>query len=80
MWKEELEGKKVAVVLSGEDQIVHAQEVRKYLTGEEEPSARWEKDGLQVLYYPGLDHAMVFDTKERRRPVLEVLDGFVRDI
>jgi pimeloyl-ACP methyl ester carboxylesterase len=78
LWKEELDGRRVAVVLCGADQIVHAQEVRKYLTGEQEMSRRWKKDGLEVLFYPGLDHAMVFDTKERRKPVLDILHRFVR--
>ncbi|KIM88219.1 hypothetical protein PILCRDRAFT_814122 [Piloderma croceum F 1598] len=78
LWKEELEGRKVAVVLSGADQIVNAEEVRKYLTGEQELSRRWEMDGLEVLFYPELDHGMVFDTKERRKPVLDIVGRFVR--
>ncbi|KAG5644410.1 hypothetical protein DXG03_008577 [Asterophora parasitica] len=35
---------------------------------------------LEVLFYPELDHATVFDSWERRKPVLEVLGRFVRDI
>jgi Alpha/beta hydrolase family len=78
LWKEELEGRKVAVVLSGADQIVNAKEVGKYLTGEQELSRRWEMGGLEVLFYPGLDHGMVFDTKERRKPMLDIIGRFVR--
>ncbi|KAF7976521.1 hypothetical protein HWV62_6341 [Athelia sp. TMB] len=80
LWKEELEGKMVGVVLSGEDQIVEAEHVRKYLTGEDIAQNRWvNKDGgLEVLFYPGLDHAMVFDTKARRAAVLDILHRFVR--
>jgi len=78
MWKEELEGKEVGVVLSGADQIVPAKEVWRYLTGGEEEKERWVKDGLEVLFYPGLDHATVFDTVERRKPLLDILDRFVR--
>lgn len=75
MWKEDLEtGRKVAVVLSEDDQIVDARAVRKYLTGEE--SLRWEKDGLEVVWHPGLDHAMVWDTKESRAPMLEIIERF----
>ena len=77
LWKEELEGKHVCVVLSGDDQIVDAGEVKKYLTGGEE-ERRWEEGGLEVLFFSGLDHAMVFDTRERRRPVLDVVCRFVR--
>ncbi|KAH9848920.1 Alpha/Beta hydrolase protein [Lenzites betulinus] len=77
LWKEDLEGKKVAVVLCGKDQIVDANEVRRYLTGDEgEVEFLWEENGLEVLYYPDLDHAMVFDTKETRRPLVDVLRRF----
>jgi len=76
LWKEDLDGgKEVAVVLSENDQIVDAKAVRKYLTGEE--SLTWERDGLEVLWYPGLDHAMVWDTRERRRPMLEIVRRFM---
>ena len=52
-------------------------EVRKYLTGGEEEK-RWEKGELEVLFLSGLDHAVVFDTRERRRLVLDVVRRFVR--
>jgi len=68
----------VGVVLSGEDQIVDAEEVRKYLTGEQEMSRRWENNGLEVLFYPGLDHGTIFDTSERRKPMLDIIYQFVR--
>ena len=51
--------------------------MRKYLTGGEEEK-RWEKGELEVLFLSGLDHAMVFDARERRRPVLDVVCRFVR--
>ena len=79
MWKEDLDGRrKVAVVLSEDDQIVDAKAVRRYLTGEE--SLRWEKDGLEVVWYPGLDHATVWDTKERREPMLEIVRNFATTV
>lgn len=78
LWKEELENKQIGVVLSGDDQIVDAEEVRKYLTGEERMTKRWATDDLEVLFYPGLDHAMVFDTEDRRKPVLDIIHRFVR--
>jgi len=59
LWKEELEGQRVGVVLSEEDQIIDTEEVRKYLTGEHEMSQQWENDGLEVLFYPRLDHGAI---------------------
>lgn len=79
MWKEDMDGaRKFAVVLSEEDQIVDAKAVRRYLTGEE--SLRWERDGLEVMWYPGLDHATVWDTRERRKPMLEIVRGFTTTV
>lgn len=77
----------VAVSLAGRDQIVDAPAVHAYLTNGEQctPGAagagapsRWAQDSLEVLYYPELDHATVFDTRQRRAPILEVLHRFVR--
>lgn len=76
LWKEELRGREVAVVLSGEDQIVPSAEVWRYLTEEKDITARWSGDGLEVLFAPGLDHAQIFDTQERRRPLLEIVRRF----
>jgi len=81
----------IAVSLAGKDQIVDAPTVHAYLTGtgggnlgwQEQASAsagapsRWEQDGFEVLYYPELDHATVFDTLKDRAPLLEVLRRFV---
>jgi hypothetical protein len=75
LWKEDLNrGRQVAVVLSEDDQIINAKAIRKYLTGEE--SLTWETDGLEVLWYPGLDHATVWDTRERRKLLLEIVRRF----
>ncbi|KAJ3753095.1 hypothetical protein EV360DRAFT_97159 [Lentinula raphanica] len=85
---------KFAVVLSGKDQIVPAPLVRRYLTGEDEVKHLWSSSSasysaansvtdkpvidLEVIYNPDLDHAMVFDTKERRRDMVDVLNRFTR--
>jgi hypothetical protein len=78
MWKEELEGRPIGVSLSGCDQIVDAEGVRRHLTEEDEMKKRWEKGALQVLFYPDLDHAMVFDKHDWRLPLVNILHKFVR--
>ena len=50
LWKEELEGKHVCVVLSADDEIVDAGEVRKYLTGGEEERG-WEMGEFEVFFF-----------------------------
>ncbi|KAF8490445.1 hypothetical protein F5888DRAFT_1808101 [Russula emetica] len=42
------------------------------------PPSRWEQDGLEVLYFPELDHATVLDTPRDRAPLLGALRRFVR--
>lgn len=81
LFKEEIVGRRLAVVLAERDQIVDAKEVSRYLTGLDEPQPRWvnERDELEVIFNQGLDHATVFDTKERRRPLLEILGRFVKE-
>ena len=80
LWKEELEDKIVAVALSGQDQLANAEAVRRYLTGEEERTVYWSGRGqrLEVLCYPELDHAMIFNKRERWKRLMGVLDRFVR--
>ncbi|KAI0647630.1 Alpha/Beta hydrolase protein [Trametes meyenii] len=78
LWKEDLAGKEVAVVLSGKDQILDAAEVRRYLTDEEDGEIRfrWKTAGLEVLYYSDLDHSQVLDTPARRRPMVDIIQRF----
>jgi pimeloyl-ACP methyl ester carboxylesterase len=40
--------------------------------------SRWKQDGLEVLYFPELDHATVIDTPRDRAPLLGTLRRFVR--
>ncbi|EPQ57705.1 hypothetical protein GLOTRDRAFT_71571 [Gloeophyllum trabeum ATCC 11539] len=80
LWKDELEGKDVAVVLAEKDQIVDAGEVRWYLTDGAEEQFRWKKGKWEVLFYKGLDHSTVFDTPSRRRPLLDIVRKFVRQV
>ncbi|KAI0073954.1 alpha/beta-hydrolase [Panus rudis PR-1116 ss-1] len=75
LWKEDLKDKRVGVVLSGRDQIVDSLEVWRYLTdqGEADPTFHWQKDGMEVFYYPDLDHSKVFDTARLRKPLVDMV-------
>ncbi|KIY46852.1 hypothetical protein FISHEDRAFT_66270 [Fistulina hepatica ATCC 64428] len=84
LWREDVEAfvrdgeRHFAVVLSEADQIVNSRAVHRYLTGEEHPSFHWTgfNGNLEVLFYKGLDHATVMDTKARRSPMLDILTRF----
>jgi pimeloyl-ACP methyl ester carboxylesterase len=79
-------GRRVSVVLGGGDQIVPSAAVRGYLTGDASEVGEWARAGggserwvnrsgrLEVLWFPGLDHATVFETKERRKMLMRALE------
>ena len=81
LWKEDVEDRAITVSLAGEDLIVDTQVVGRYLTdspaeldGRSEWQERnWKGQGLDVLYFPRLDHAQVFDRKENYRRLVDVL-------
>ncbi|KAF7298468.1 hypothetical protein MKEN_01371900 [Mycena kentingensis (nom. inval.)] len=85
------EGRKrrVTVALAGKDQIVPSADVREYLAGTEgewgpptETCERWvaRAGALEVLWFPGLDHATVFETAARRRELIRVVDSGERPV
>lgn len=82
LWKEDLDGRRIAVVLSGCDQIVDVPEVREYLTEQEHGNEtfRWmnASGDLEVLYYEDLDHAQVFDLAKNRKPLVDIVHKFVQ--
>jgi len=78
LWKEDLEGKPVGVVLGGIDQIVDTGEVWRYLTGEEEFNLRWKSDDLEVLYFRELDHGGVFGAVQLRRLLVDMVTTFCK--
>jgi pimeloyl-ACP methyl ester carboxylesterase len=73
LFKEDIANLPTVAILSGSDQIVHAEEVRSYLTGGAELADHWKKDDLEVLFFPDLDHSVVFEVKQRRKAVLDAL-------
>ena len=76
LWKDDLDGKLVGVVLSGKDQIVDVKEVWRYLTGTEEVTSAWRQGNLELLYYPELDHSQVFEARRHRKPLVDMIVDF----
>lgn len=79
LWKEELDGLPSAVILAGQDSVLDAKEVWKYLTGQQtQPTEEWTTEiGMTVRWYEGLDHSQVLGTNERREPMVKLLQKFV---
>jgi hypothetical protein len=96
LWKEDIQRRRVTVVLGGKDLIVDTEVVGKYLTGADNGSREtgswkegiWKGDGLDVLWFRELDHMQVFDKKKTRGRLVDVVrryctewgEGFVGNI
>ncbi|KAF7553575.1 hypothetical protein G7046_g7075 [Stylonectria norvegica] len=67
LWKEDLKGHKVTVVLAGQDGIVDTPVIGAYLTGAEDwvfqpekwENGLWKGDGLDVLWFQDLHHGCI---------------------
>jgi pimeloyl-ACP methyl ester carboxylesterase len=80
LWKEDIRNRRVTVVLGGKDLIVDTKVVKAYLT--ENKSARreneawkeetWNGVGLDVLWFPELDHGQVFDKRRTRSRLVDI--------
>ena len=90
LWKEEIEGRRMTVVLSQNDIIVDAESVGKYLTrnkgvkaaddhrGGEWKKWKWDGRGLNVLWFEGLNHAEVFNAKNDREILIRILMNYFK--
>lgn len=62
-----------------EDVAGHKQmQLRTHSTANTEKSSRWRGSGLEVLWWDGYDHAGVFDSKQDRAKLVEVLVEYVK--
>jgi pimeloyl-ACP methyl ester carboxylesterase len=84
LWKEDVSGRDVTVSLGGRDLIVDTETLGKYLAGVDMKSedGSWkEKDwagkGLETLWFPTADHAQVFERKDGRKRLGDVVRRYV---
>lgn len=84
LWKEDLRGHDVTVSLGGRDLIVDTQTVGKYVNGVDLKSEdqswkdfEWRGHGLETLWWPTADHAQVFERRECRAKLVQVLLQYV---
>ena len=90
LWKEDIEGRKITIILSEKDIIVDAEAVGRYLTRargvramDDHRSDQWKRwawkgEGMDVLWFKGLNHAEVFDTKADRETLIRVLMDYCK--
>ncbi|KAL8674222.1 MAG: hypothetical protein Q9168_001390 [Polycauliona sp. 1 TL-2023] len=88
IWKHELEGRRVTVVLAGKDLIVNTEAVGRYLAGEESQatqdsswkSQEWKGTGLDIIWHGVLDHAQVFDSKPDYCQLVDVIRQYTKPL
>lgn len=83
LWKDDLTGRDVTVVLSGKDLIVDTETVGRYLAGRDLldgdgswKQSPWSGKGLEVLWFEHLDHAQVFDRPRDRAKLVKILQEY----
>jgi pimeloyl-ACP methyl ester carboxylesterase len=85
LWKEDLRGRDVTVSLGGRDLIVDTETVGRYLSGVDLKNEdgrwkdrKWKGRGLETVWWPTVDHAQVFERREGRARLAQVLREYVR--
>src|SRR5579871_6718605 len=84
LWKDELNDRHVTVILGGRDLIVDTEPVGAYLSDADDASKEvgaWKDKkltgcGLEVVFFPELDHAQVFEKKKRMMEVVEIVKRY----
>jgi hypothetical protein len=84
LWKEDIHGHRVTVVLAGRDAIIDTKAIGAYLTGSDNwvletggwKDGVWQGDEVDVLWFQDLDHGQVFDEKRTRSRLVQVVRRF----
>lgn len=73
-----MHGRRVTVSMSGQDLIVDTEAVGRYLSDVEGnwESRKWWGKGTDLLWFPRLDHAQVFDSKADRKILTDVVKHY----
>ncbi|KAH7341169.1 hypothetical protein BKA66DRAFT_448342 [Pyrenochaeta sp. MPI-SDFR-AT-0127] len=84
LWKEDIQNRRVTVVLSGKDLIVDTEVVKAYLIDNKNvrrenegwKEGPWKGKGLDVLWFAELDHGQVFDKNETRAWLVGITERY----
>ncbi len=70
-----MQGRRLTVSMSGQDLIVDTETVGRYLAGGDGnwTNRKWRGKGIDLLWFPRLDHAQVFDSKDDRKILTDVV-------
>jgi pimeloyl-ACP methyl ester carboxylesterase len=84
LWTDDLQGHDVTVSLGGRDLIVDTETIGKYVNGVDLKSedkkwkdAKWTGHGIETIWWPTADHAQVFERRDGRYKLVQVLREYV---
>jgi len=85
LWKDELNDRRVTAVLGGRDLIVDTETVGAYLSAADDTSeaiGAWKDKklsgwGLEVVFFPEIDHAQVFEKRGRMMEVVGIVKRYI---
>lgn len=85
LWTDDLRGHDVTISLGGRDLIVDTETVGKYLNEIDLKSEDtkwkdhvWKGRGIETIWWPTADHAQIFERKECRAKLVQVLREYVK--
>ncbi|KAI4259300.1 MAG: hypothetical protein LQ352_000840 [Teloschistes flavicans] len=79
IWKHDLEGRRVTVVLCGRDLITNTEAVGRYLASDESSSWKkqdWKGSGVEIIWFNELDHSQVFERKRNYDRLVKVIQQY----
>ena len=81
LWKEDIAHRRITVSLGGKDLIVDSKSVGRYLArdggnGDAWKGQEWMGEGTDLLWFEELDHAQVFDSRGRRKLLVDVVSAY----
>lgn len=84
LWKHDIQGRRVTVVLCGRDLITNTEAVGKYLACHEDQAStdsswkhrEWTGRDLDIIWYKDLDHSQIFEAKGNYDRLIEVVQQY----
>ncbi|KAL8665041.1 MAG: hypothetical protein Q9202_002597 [Teloschistes flavicans] len=79
IWKHDLEGRRVTVVLCGRDLITNTEAVGRYLASDGSSSWKkqdWKGSGVEIIWFNELDHSQVFERKRNYDRLIKVIQQY----
>lgn len=84
LWRRDIDDRRTTVVLSAKDLIVDTEAVGQYLAqhgnrnldGQAWKHREWKGKGVDILWFDGLDHAQVFDSRQNCEKLVHVIQEY----